>query len=144
MMIMSMLYLSVSENLYAEIGQRNASSPSPPPLPPPLMPDDLIDEGATLESNYQANVSVPSHLKWVSKRISRAADHDLAYLYEGHNTEFELPFYPKKAGGVTDVADSLYDDPTSLSLTPCSTSEGARWSSKTIEKVEFPINCTSH
>ena len=118
-MIISMMYLSVSENLYAEIRERNASSPSPPPLPPPLMPDDLIDEeGATVESNYQTNVSIPSHLKWASKRISRAADHDLAYLYEGHNTEFELPFYPKRAGGVTDVAGSLYDDPTSLSLTP--------------------------
>ena len=115
-----MPYLSVSENLYAEIRERNASSPSPPPLPPPLiMPDDLIDEeGATIESNYQANVSVPSHLKWASKRISRAADHDLAFLYEGHDTEFELPFYPKQAGGVTDVADSLYNDPTSLSLIP--------------------------
>ena len=118
-MIISMLYLSVSESLYAEIGECNASSLSPPPLPPPLKADDLIDEeGATIESNYQANVSVPSHLKWPTKRISRVADHDLAYLYEGHDTEFELPFYPKQAGGVTGVADSLYDDPTSLSLTP--------------------------
>ena len=79
------------------------------------MTDELIDEERTMiESNYQANVSIPSHLKWPSKRVSQAAD--LAYLYERHNAEFELPFYPKRAG-VTDVVDSLYDDPTSLSLT---------------------------
>jgi hypothetical protein len=86
------------------------------------MADDLMDEeGAATESNYQANIRVPSHLKWSTKRISRAADHELAYLYEGSGAKFELPFYPNQAaqpGGVTNVADSLYDDPTSLSLTP--------------------------
>ena len=97
--------------MYAEIREHNASSPSPPPLPPPLMTAELMDE----ESNYQANVSIPSCLKRSSKRVSKAAE--LAYLYESDDAEFELPFYPKPPG-VADVVDSLYDDPTSLSLIP--------------------------
>ena len=102
--------------MYAEIRKHNASSPSPPPLLPPLITDELIDEERTMtESNCQANVSIPSHLKWPSKRVSQATE--LAYLYERHDAEFELPFYSKRAG-VTDVVNSLYDDPTSLSLTP--------------------------
>ena len=107
------------EQLHAEIRERNASSPSPSPLPPPLMTVELIDEEETMiENHYQTNVSIPSHLKWPTKRVSQAADHDLAYLYEGHNAEFELPLLHPKGAGVTDVTDSPYDDPTSLSLTP--------------------------
>ena len=110
------------EQLYAEIRERNASSPSPPPspppLPPPLMTVELIDEDETMiENHYQTNVSIPSHLKWPTKRVSQAADHDLAYLYEGHNAEFELQLLHPKGAGVTDVTNSLYGNPTSLSLT---------------------------
>jgi hypothetical protein len=54
-----------------------------------------------------------------------------------------LPFYPKQAtGGVTNVADSLYDDPISLSL-------GCRMAIKQLlKKFNFlykkmhMINCT--
>ena len=107
-------FFFISEHMYAEI---RASSPSPPPLPPPLITDELIyyEEKTMTEGNYQSNINIPSHLKWPSKRVIRAAE--LAYLYERHSDEFELPFYPKRAG-VTDVVDSLYDDPTCLSLTP--------------------------
>ena len=80
------------------------------------MPESVDDEVRTTEENpYEANLSIPSYLKWPSKRASRAAE--LAYLYERQDAEFELPFYPNRAG-VSDVVDSLYDDPTSLSLTP--------------------------
>ena len=103
-----------SEHLYTEIGQEaNASSPSPPSLPPPFVPESMDDEVRTTEENpYEANLSIPSYLKWPSKRASRTAE--LAYLYK---SEFELPFYTNRAG-VSDVVDSLYDDPTCLSLTP--------------------------
>ena len=74
----------------------------------------MDEERTTTESDYQANFSIPSHLKWPSKRVSQAAE--LAYLYERHDTEFELPLYPKQAG-VTDVVDALYNDPTSNSST---------------------------
>ena len=79
------------------------------------MTELMDDERTTEENNYEANVSIPSHLKWPSKRTSRTAE--LAYLYKRQDTEFELPFYsihPKQAG----VTDVVYDDPTSLSLTP--------------------------
>ena len=95
--------------MYTEIREGNAASPSLPPLPPPLMIESMDDERTTEESNYEANVSIPSHLKWPSKRTSRTAE--LAYLYKRQDTEFELPFYsihPKQAG----VTDVVYDDPT--------------------------------
>ena len=79
------------------------------------MTESMDEERTTEENNYEANVSIPSHLKWPSKRTSRTAE--LAYLYERQDAEFELPFYniyPKRAG----ATDVVYDDPTSLSLTP--------------------------
>ena len=79
------------------------------------MTESMDEIGTTEENNYEANVSIPSHLKWPSKRASRAAE--LAYLYERQYAEFEVPFYLKRAG-VTDAVNSLYDNPTSLTLTP--------------------------
>ena len=60
-----MLLIADSEHVYAEIGEQNTSSPSPPPLPPPV-----ITESA-------------------SGRTSAAAE--LAYLYGRKDTCEPLP-----------------------------------------------------
>ena len=43
-MIMDAVTSLALEQLYAEIRERNASSPSPPPSPPPLPPPLMTDQ----------------------------------------------------------------------------------------------------
>lgn len=90
------------------------SSPSPPPLPPPLMTASMDEERES--PNYEAHVSIPSHLKRPWRRASTAVE--LAYLYETkENSEFVLPFQSHDVASL-ELNNTHYDNPTSLSLTP--------------------------
>ena len=105
----TVLLLFQSHAEHAKIEDHN---PSPPPLPPPDMTESMDEERTIIESiyqNYQAHVSIPSHLRRSTKRGSNTAE--LAYLYERNDAEFGVP----KCKYTDDsIIGSLNDQPNNL------------------------------